>query len=88
MVTKLAPQHMVGMVMGAWFVSIANANYAAGLFSQIAGAAAEGTEQLTGSAALGGYVAAFTPIVWMSIAVGGILLIASRLINKLMHGVT
>jgi POT family proton-dependent oligopeptide transporter len=88
MVTKLAPQHMVGMVMGAWFVSIANANYAAGLFSQIAGGAGEGAEALTGSAALGGYVTAFTPIVWMSIAVGGVLLIASRMVNKLMHGVT
>jgi POT family proton-dependent oligopeptide transporter len=88
MVTKLAPQHMVGMVMGAWFVSIANANYAAGLFSQMAGGAGEGAEQLTGSAALGGYVTAFTPIVWMSIAVGGVLLIASRMVNKLMHGVT
>ncbi len=87
MVTKLAPQHMVGMVMGAWFVSIANANYAAGLFSRIAGGVGEGAAQLTGSAALGGYVEAFTPILWMAVAIGAALLLASKLVNKLMHGV-
>lgn len=87
MVTKLAPQHMVGMVMGAWFVSIANANYAAGLFSRIAGGAGEGEVAATGKAALSGYVEAFTPILWMAVAVGGVLFLTSRWVNKLMHGV-
>lgn len=85
MVTKLAPPQITGMVMGAWFVSIALANYAAGLFSEIAGEASVG--EVGGAAALSGYVDAFTPIVWMTLIVGGVLSVASPLVNKLMHGV-
>ncbi len=87
MVTKLAPEKMTGMVMGAWFVSIACANYAAGLFSELAGSSEVGEAAATGKDALPAYVSAFTPIVWMSIAIGGALFLASRLVNKLMHGV-
>lgn len=87
MVTKLAPERMTGLVMGAWFLSIACANFAAGLFSRIAGATqvAEGAQG--GVAALDGYTAAFTPIVWMAVSVGVGLLVVSKLVNKLMHGV-
>jgi len=87
MVTKLAPERMTGMVMGAWFVSIACANYAAGLFSRIAGEVKVGAEAQVGKSALAGYVEAFTPIVWMTVALGIGLFVASRLVNKLMHGV-
>ena len=85
MVTKLAPSHMTGMVMGAWFVSIALANYGAGLFSKIAGEA--NVSAAGGAAALDGYIAAFTPILWMTIILGLLLSLASPLVNKLMHGV-
>ncbi|MBL8856982.1 MAG: peptide MFS transporter [Planctomycetes bacterium] len=86
MVTKLAPERMTGMVMGAWFVSIACANYGAGLFSKFAGSV-EIAEDATGPAALEGYTQAFTPILWMAVSLGVMLFIASRLVNKLMHGV-
>jgi len=86
MVTKLAPERMTGMVMGAWFVSIACANYGAGLFSKIAGEV-EIPADATGPAALSGYVQAFTPILWMATALGIGLFVASRAVNKLMHGV-
>ncbi len=87
MVTKLAPERMTGMVMGAWFVSIACANYAAGLFSKIAGDTEELLKAGDGASPMAGYVQAFTPILWMSVALGGVLFISSRLVNKLMHGV-
>jgi len=86
MVTKLAPERMVGMVMGSWFVSIACANYAAGLFSKIAGEV-EIAADATGPAALNGYTTAFTPILYLAVGLGIALLLASRLVNKLMHGV-
>ncbi len=86
MVTKLAPEKMTGMVMGAWFVSIACANYGAGLFSKIAGSV-EIADDAKGPTALAGYVEAFTPILYMAVAVGVALFIASRAVNKLMHGV-
>ncbi len=85
MVTKLAPPQITGMVMGAWFVSIAMANYGAGLFSKIAGEANVSTEG--GTAALAGYMSAFTPILWLTISLGLLLALASPLVNKLMHGV-
>ena len=87
MVTKLAPERMTGMVMGAWFVSIACANYGAGLFSKFAGSV-EIAEDAIGPAALAGYTQAFTPIMWMAVSLGVMLFIVSRLVNKLMHGVT
>jgi proton-dependent oligopeptide transporter, POT family len=86
MVTKLAPERMTGMVMGAWFVSIACANYGAGLFSKIAGSV-EIADDAVGQAALEGYRQAFVPIVWMAVSLGIGLFIASRAVNKLMHGV-
>jgi len=86
MVTKLAPERMVGMVMGSWFVSIACANYAAGLFSKIAGEV-DIPADATGIAALNGYTTAFTPILYLAVGLGIVLFLASKLVNKLMHGV-
>ena len=34
MVTKLVPKDMTATAMGAWFLSIAGANYAAGMLAQ------------------------------------------------------
>lgn len=83
MVTKLAPAHMTGMVMGAWFLSISMGNFVAGIFSALA---SEGAPE-GDSAPLEGYVSAYTPILYMSVGAGLLLLILSKPINKLMHGV-
>jgi dipeptide/tripeptide permease len=85
MVTKLAPASITGMVMGGWFLSIANANYAAGLFSALVGEG-EGAEG-AGAGPLASYESAFTPIVWMAISAGVVILLLSKPVNKLMHGV-
>ncbi|MEX1365412.1 MAG: oligopeptide:H+ symporter, partial [Nannocystaceae bacterium] len=42
MVTKLAPKHMTGSVMGAWFLSFAFANSLAASIAQLTGAGGEG----------------------------------------------
>ena len=83
MVTKLAPAHMTGMVMGAWFLSISMGNFVAGIFSALASEGAPAGED----APLAGYVSAYTPILYMSVGAGLLLLILSKPINKLMHGV-
>lgn len=83
MVTKLAPAHMTGIVMGAWFLSISMGNFVAGLFSALA---AEGAPEGEG-APLDSYATAYTPIFYIACGAGVLLLILSKPINKLMHGV-
>ena len=84
MVTKLAPAHITGLVMGAWFLSISMGNYVAGMFSAIAGSAVSVEGE---GAPLSGYTSAFQPIFWMAIIAGVALLVLSRPLNKLMHGI-
>ncbi len=85
MVTKLAPERMTGFVMGAWFLSISMAQYMAGLISALAGK----TEGVGDDAAvpIANYTTAYQPIFYYVLAAGALLLILSRLINKLMHGI-
>ncbi|MDQ3100717.1 MAG: oligopeptide:H+ symporter, partial [Bacteroidota bacterium] len=44
MVTKLVPKDMTGTAMGAWFLSIAGANYAAGMLAKLTGVEHDGGE--------------------------------------------
>lgn len=45
MVTKMAPMRIVGMVMGAWFLSIAFANYLAGIIASFTGVSEGGGKE-------------------------------------------
>lgn len=119
MVTKLAPQQMTGQVMGAWFLSMAGANYLAGLLAVLTGV--EGDEQgfsfggaleagaktlyppgkletLTDKGLemlqdgywtnfLDGYVDVYTKMGLAAVGIGVFLLLISRLLNRMMHGV-
>jgi POT family proton-dependent oligopeptide transporter len=89
MVTKLAPEKMVGMVMGSWFMSIAVGNYLAGVLSSEAGANIEAAIKSNAPMLdrLHVYQAAFWPIVFMACGAGVFLMICSKLLNKLMHGI-
>jgi dipeptide/tripeptide permease len=87
MVTKLAPPTITGFVMGGWFLSIANANFAASLFSAVAGGGHGAEATQTGAEALAVYESAYVPIIWMSVGIGVLFLVLSKQINKLMHGV-
>ncbi|MBK8101075.1 MAG: peptide MFS transporter [Planctomycetes bacterium] len=83
--TKLAPPSMGGMVMGAWFLSVAVGNFAAG---QIASAVGGGEgKNVNAIASAQGYVEVYTPAMWASFGVGAFFLLIGPMVNKLMHGV-
>jgi proton-dependent oligopeptide transporter, POT family len=87
MVTKLAPARITGMVMGAWFMSIAIGNFLAAKISSGAGAAIDAAKDKPGSEKIGLYADAFMPIIYTALAVGIVMFLISRLVNKWMHGV-
>lgn len=81
--TKLAPPSMSGLVMGAWFMSIAVGNYLAGNLAALVGSG--GGEN--GVAALKDYVGVYTPAMIASFGVGAFFLLISPLVNRMLHGV-
>lgn len=88
MVTKLAPKQMTGMVMGAWFLSIAGANYVAAILAALTGAEhGEGGVEATASETLTQYVDIYTQMGLITVGIGMILVVFSKPLNKLMHGV-
>ena len=88
MVTKLAPKHMTGTVMGAWFLSIAGANYVAALIAKLTGSAEEaGGVAATPSESFFTYVDIYTNMGLITVGIGFLLMLISRPLNKLMHGV-
>lgn len=88
MVTKLAPKEMTGMVMGAWFLSIAGANYVAGIIAKLTGAEHGGGGEATAEQSLTQYVDVYTQMGLITVGIGLFLVIFSKPLNKLMHGVT
>ena len=89
MVTKLVPKDMTGTAMGAWFLSIAGANYAAGLLATLTGAEhepAEG-EVLDKAASLITYADVYSNIGYVTVGIGLFLIVISPLVNKLFHGI-
>ncbi len=65
--------------MGGWFLSTGIGNNLSGIFA----GDVSGETGMTTASALGGYTFGF----WALIIAGGILLLVSPLLNKLMHGV-
>jgi POT family proton-dependent oligopeptide transporter len=84
MVTKLAAEKETGMAMGGWFLSIAMAQYVAGLIAAIASGGGHGPEV---GAAIGQYSDTYMMLFWIGLGFGLAYLVAAPLINKLMHGV-
>ncbi|MBW8367690.1 MAG: oligopeptide:H+ symporter [Arenimonas sp.] len=80
MVTKLARPKETGLAMGGWFLSIAMANYVAGL---LAAEASGGGEAGT----LAQYANVFDSMFLIGIVIAVLFFLAAPLINKLMHGV-
>ncbi|MCA9708465.1 MAG: oligopeptide:H+ symporter [Myxococcales bacterium] len=126
MVTKLAPKHMTGSVMGAWFLSFAFANSLAAFFAQFTGGEegeggpickmvdqardivappagpltklVDATREMTApqywvelgeqaTKSLEGYLDPFTTMGLISVGIGVFLALASKWLNKMMHGV-
>jgi POT family proton-dependent oligopeptide transporter len=79
MVTKLAPERLVGFAMGAWFLSIAIGENLAGIFA----GSVSGEGGLTVASAQHGYTFGF----WILTGFGALLFLIAPLVNRLMHGV-
>jgi POT family proton-dependent oligopeptide transporter len=84
MVTKLAAEKETGMAMGGWFLSIAMAQYMAGLIAAIASGGGHGPEV---GAAITQYSDTYMMLFLVGLGFGVAYLVAAPLINKLMHGV-
>lgn len=86
MVTKLAPKNLAGTMMGAWFMSWSAANYLAGSLAKLTGSA-ESAASRPISETYDIYLKVFTNTGLVAVGIGLLLLILSKPINKLMHGV-
>lgn len=87
MVTKLADDKEVGLAMGGWFLSIAMAQYVAGL---IAAVASGGTSEGHGApvaATITQYSDIYMLLFQIGLGFGIVYLVLAPFINKLMHGV-
>jgi POT family proton-dependent oligopeptide transporter len=87
MITKLSLVRIVGLMMGVWFLSIAVAQYVAGVIAQVASVDTVGGEVTNPKLALDTYVHVFTTIGWIAVAIGGVLLLLAWPLKRLMHGV-
>lgn len=87
MVTKLSIARVVGLMMGLWFVSIACAQYVGGLVAQVASVETVGGQVTNLKVSLDTYTQVFETIGLVAAAIGGVLLLISPLLRKLMHGV-
>ena len=89
MVTKLVPKDMTATAMGAWFLSIAGANYAAGMLAKLTGAehGAGESEVLDKAASLATYVDVYSTMGYVTAGIGLFLMVVSPLVNKLFHGI-
>lgn len=87
MVTKLAPKNMTGTLMGAWFLSWSAANYLAAALAKLTGSGGEAGTIPPASETFNIYLNVFTRTGVITIGIGILLLILSKPINKLMHGV-
>jgi POT family proton-dependent oligopeptide transporter len=87
MITKLSIARVVGMMMGVWFLSIAMANYAGGLITQLTSVSTVGGAVTNPKLALETYLHTFTIIGTTAVVIGILLFLFSPVLKKWMHGV-
>jgi len=87
MITKLSIARVVGLMMGVWFLSIATAQYVAGIVAQFASVETVGGQVTNLRVSLETYVGVFQTIGLISIVIGGLLLLLAWPLKYLMHGV-
>jgi POT family proton-dependent oligopeptide transporter len=87
MITKLSIARIVGLMMGVWFLSIACAQYVAGLVAQVASVETVGGQVTNLQVSLNTYTGVFQTIGWVSVVIGAILFLLSWPLQKWMHGV-
>lgn len=90
MITKLAPKGVTGILMGTWFLAYSFAQYVAALIAQLTGVKTDGTPIVTlpkPSETVMVYGSVFGTIGWVALGFGTLLVFASPLIARRMHGV-
>jgi proton-dependent oligopeptide transporter, POT family len=87
MITKLSIARIVGMMMGVWFLSIAVAQYVAGIVAQFASVETVAGQVTNLKVSLDTYTGVFQTIGFVSAAIGLLLLLVSIPLKQLMHGV-
>ena len=87
MITKLSVERVVGLMMGVWFLSSALAHSLAGQIAKLTASETVGGIVVDPGAQLATYADVFNKIGWASVIVGGILLVLSPVLKKMMAGV-
>lgn len=88
MVTKLAPAHLTGTLMGVWFLSFAGSNYVAGILATMTGAGhGADSVELTPAESLANYIDVYSTMGYAAIGIGIALCLVAPLLNKLLHGI-
>ena len=78
---------VVALMFGVWFLSIATAQYVAGIVAQFASVETVGGQVTNLRVSLETYVGVFQTIGLISIVIGGLLLLLAWPLKYLMHGV-
>ncbi|MEP5766431.1 MAG: oligopeptide:H+ symporter [Halieaceae bacterium] len=86
-VTKLAVPHVVGVMMGAWFLATAYSEFVAAQISKLAAIDTSGGQVADIASALASYTELFGKLFWVGLGVGLVMLLLSPFLKKLMHGV-
>ena len=87
MITKLSIARIVGLMMGVWFLSIAVAQYVAGVVAQVASVETVGGQVTNLKVSLDTYVGVFQTIGLIAVGIGVLLLVLAWPLKQLMHGV-
>jgi POT family proton-dependent oligopeptide transporter len=87
MVTKLAPTKIAGGAMGAWFLSFAIANFVAGKIAALTGGGSDGGQITDLGEQLNVYTGVFSNIGYVLLGISVLIMLTSKQLNKLMHGV-
>lgn len=87
MTTKLSIPRVVGLMMGAWYLSLAMGQYGAGMLAQLASVETVGGQVTNLKLSLDTYMGVFTRIGLVTMGVGVVLLVLAGAIRRLMHGV-
>ena len=86
-VTKLAVPSVVGVMMGAWFLATAYAEFMAALISKLASVDTTAGAVADIGVALATYTELFGKLFWIGIGTGAALLVLSPLLRKGMRGI-
>jgi proton-dependent oligopeptide transporter, POT family len=86
-VTKLAPPKIVGFMMGVWFLATASSEFIAAVLANLAQIDTNGGEVENIGEAVQIYGNLFNTLFWSGLIFGGILLVLSPLLKKLMNGI-